>query len=188
MKFTEDWFSGNVDNFKLCMQSLEAHNEFLEIGVFEGRSTCWLLENGLAKDGNIVCIDPYEFWPGIHTQLSGAEAMANFMANHKEVCLGSQSVRLMQDYSYRALARLITNDSKFDFIYVDGSHDPHNVLQDACMAWGLLRDGGVMLFDDYQYPHKNTRMGIDGFLSAFAGQYTEILNNYQYAVKKCPQS
>lgn len=185
MKFTEDWFSNNIDNFKQCMAAAPERKRFLEIGVFEGRSTCWLLENGLDAHGEITCIDPFDFWPGIHTQLSGAEAMAHFMENHREVCLGTQRVHLLQDYSYSALARLIVDGAKFDFIYVDGSHDPHNVLQDACMAWGLLSEGGVMLFDDYRYPHKNTRMGIDGFLNAFEGHYDTIINNYQYGIKKC---
>jgi hypothetical protein len=52
------------------------------------------------------------------------------------------------------------------------------------MAWGLLRSGGVMLFDDYLYPHEPTKIGIDAFLAGFEGKYDIIVNNYQLAVKK----
>jgi predicted O-methyltransferase YrrM len=86
--------------------------------------------------------------------------------------------------SYKALAKLIGHGKQFDFIYVDGVHSPLGVLTDACMSWGLLRSGGVMLFDDYQYPHEPTKVGIDGFLAAFEGHYDIILNNYQLAAKK----
>jgi len=67
---------------------------------------------------------------------------------------------------------------------VDGSHAPDVALTDACMAWGLLKQGGVMLFDDYQYPHEATGKGIDAFLSAFEGQYDLVFSNYQLAVQK----
>ena len=72
----------------------------------------------------------------------------------------------------------------FDFIYVDGSHAPDVALTDACMAWGLLNQGGVMLFDDYKYPEEPTKVGIDAFLAGFEGKYDLILSNYQLAVQK----
>lgn len=187
MKFTEDWFSDNIDNFKKCMASTPEHGRFLEVGVFEGRSTCWLLENGLNKDGTIVCIDAFAFEPSQYNNLSGQEAMTHFVANYKEVCLKTQTVKLMRNWSYYALSDLIINSAPFDFIYIDGSHDPRDTLKDACMAWGLLKRGGVMLFDDYQYPHEDTKSGIDAFLSVFGKDCEIIVNNYQLGVKKCQQ-
>ena len=59
LEFTHDWFSGNINNFQTCMAALDKRNLFLEIGSFEGRATCWLLQNGLADDGEMTCIDPY---------------------------------------------------------------------------------------------------------------------------------
>jgi hypothetical protein len=52
------------------------------------------------------------------------------------------------------------------------------------MSWGLLKKGGVMLFDDYLYPEDNTKDGIDSFLYAYAGEYEDIIKNYQLAVRK----
>ena len=37
----------------------------------------------------------------------------------------------------------------YDVIYVDGSHTARDVLQDAVLGWGLLKRGGLMIFDDY---------------------------------------
>ena len=34
---------------------------------------------------------------------------------------------------------------------MDGSHHARDVLQDAVLAWGLLRPGGYMIFDDYEW-------------------------------------
>jgi hypothetical protein len=52
------------------------------------------------------------------------------------------------------------------------------------MAWQLLRKGGVMLFDDYEYDKEPTKIGIDAFLKGFEGQYEIVLQNYQLAVMK----
>jgi hypothetical protein len=32
-------------------------------------------------------------------------------------------------------------------IYIDGSHEPMDVLTDAVMSWPLLRSNGILIFD-----------------------------------------
>jgi predicted O-methyltransferase YrrM len=180
MNFTQDWFTHNVPNFEKCMaEAGEQRENFLEIGSYEGMSTCWLLQNGLDKSGDIACIDPYP-------NMSDVEE--RFWVNVKEVMGPTQSVNLFKEPSYQALSELIKFKEPysytFDFIYIDGVHSADGALTDACMSWGLLRQGGVMLFDDYLYPHEPTKVGIDAFLAAFKGKYEIIVNNYQLAVKK----
>jgi predicted O-methyltransferase YrrM len=175
MNFTEDWFSHNIPNFEKCIAAIPEKKLFLEIGSYEGRATCWLLEYGLSTKGSIVCIDPFP-------NLSKVEA--RFWSNVQATQGAEQKVSLFKKPSYEALAEMVGHKYVFDFIYVDGSHAPDMALTDACMAWGLLRSGGVMLFDDYLYPHEPTKVGIDAFLAGFEGKYDIIVNNYQLAVKK----
>jgi predicted O-methyltransferase YrrM len=180
MNFTADWFSHNIPNFEKCMTTIgDQRKNFLEIGSYEGRSTCWLLQNGLDKNGTISCIDPYKNMPDVEDR---------FWENIKEVIGPEQGVGCFKETSYQALSEIIKlkepYSHTFDFIYVDGDHDPATTLADACMAWGLLRQGGVMLFDDYQYPHEPTKVGIDAFLAGFEGKYDIIINNYQLGIKK----
>jgi predicted O-methyltransferase YrrM len=156
---------------------------YLEIGCFEGRSSCWLLENALAKDGMLTCVDPYA--PESHLwKLFNTNPLANFKENIAEVKGENQTVDLIQRPSYDGLADLIQAGGEFDFIYVDGDHRPHMALMDGAMAWGLLKQGGTMLFDDYLYPEKPTKDGIDAFLKGFEGLYEIIVNNYQLGIKK----
>jgi predicted O-methyltransferase YrrM len=179
LNFTEDWFTHNIPNFEKCMAALDKRELFLEIGSYEGRATCWLLEHGLSDDGQITCIDPHLYMQ---------EICERFKANVHEVKKPTQYFEYLQNTSYDAMAWLIDDSVNevdvFDFIYIDGVHSPDGALTDACMAWGLLRKGGVMLFDDYLYPHEPTKVGIDAFLAGFAGHYNIIVNNYQLAVKK----
>lgn len=175
MNFTEDWFTHNIPNFRLCMEEIgDERKEFLEIGSYEGRATCWLLENALPKLGVIFCVDPFPNMP---------EVEKRFWENTRAVAK-QKMVVLVKSTSYWALADFIVKKKSFDFIYVDGNHAPDMALTDACMAWGLLRQGGVMLFDDYEYPHEPTKRGIDAFLTAFDGQFDVVLKNYQLAVRK----
>lgn len=183
MNFTEDWFSNNIPNFELCMQATPEKKLFLEIGVFEGRSTCWLLENGLADKGSIVCVDPFS-GSVEHGGIDMPAVEARFWSNTSQVRKATQVVSAFKKPSYQALAEMIGHKYTFDFVYIDGSHAPDDTLADACMAFGLLKQGGVMLFDDYLYPHEPTKVGIDAFLSGFEGKYDVLFSNYQLAVQK----
>lgn len=183
MNFTEDWFSHNIPNFETCMSAIPEKKLFLEIGSYEGRSTCWLLENGLSDKGSIVCIDPFS-GSVEHGGIDMPAVEARFWSNTNKAKKAEQKVSLFKDTSYIAISQMVGFKYTFDFIYVDGSHAPDVALTDACMAWGLLKQGGVMLFDDYLYPHEPTKVGIDAFLDGFKIKYEIILNNYQLAVKK----
>lgn len=183
MNFTQDWFSNNIPNFETCMSFLHDRKRFLEIGAFEGRATCWLLQNGLDAKGHIMCIDSYkvlDYDPSI--DMKAVEE--RFWNNIREVVNSTQSVSGFKEPSYQALSEMIGFKYEFDFIYVDGSHAPDVALTDACMAWRLLKPQGIMLFDDYLYQHEPTKVGIDGFLNAFKGQYRTIVNNYQMGIQK----
>lgn len=184
MNFTQDWFSNNIPNFQVCMDALTEKKLFLEIGAFEGRATCWLLENGLSEKGSIVCIDPYEksdYDPSI--DMKAVEA--RFWTNTSQARKATQIVSSFKEPSYKALAEMIGFKYVYDFIYVDGSHAPFDTLVDACMAWGLLKQGGVMLFDDYMYAHEDTQTGIDAFVNTLPyDKYKILFTNYQLAVQK----
>jgi predicted O-methyltransferase YrrM len=173
MNFTQDWFTHNVPNFEKCMEAAPERLKFLEIGSYEGMSACWLLTNGLEEGGHLTCIDPFF-----------NDMRSVFDKNIREATRLNQVVSVMQTTSYKALAELIGTKQTYDFIYIDGVHSADGALTDACMSWGLLKQGGVMLFDDYLYPHEPTKVGIDGFLAAFDGKYDIIVNNYQLAVQK----
>jgi hypothetical protein len=77
----------------------------------------------------------------------------------------------------------------FDLVYVDGSHRAADVLADAVLSWPLLKNGGIMLFDDYLWqqdprPEHCPRLGIDSFLRWQRGWFDVLLAQYQGAVRK----
>ncbi|CAG8741307.1 12921_t:CDS:1, partial [Dentiscutata heterogama] len=92
--------------------------------------------------------------------------------------------------SLNALTKLnYESKIKFDFIYIDGSHVASNVLADAILAWNLLKDGGIMIFDDYEWDrykeeYNNPKIAIDAFIKCYNPQIEIIHKGYQITIKK----
>lgn len=194
--FTQDWFTHNTDNFIDCKkriaETLGDVNSILEIGCYEGRGTCWMLENMLSDTGSIICVDPFlgvdnpeRADPGLRYKPLEDRFNHNVASSKKP----DQSVNVIPTSSYQALAALITANAQFDFIYVDGDHSGEGAMTDACMAWGLLKQGGVMLFDDYFWDHAadvldRPKMAIDAFMNTFSRRFNVTTVGYQVAVQK----
>ena len=90
--------------------------------------------------------------------------------------------------SYEALTKL-AGGPQFDFIYIDASHTAPDVLMDACVAWPLLKDEGVMVFDDYLWGEQRDvlhrpKLAVDAFVNIFAEQLKPVHMGYQYIVRK----
>jgi predicted O-methyltransferase YrrM len=194
-QYSQDWFTHNTTNFNDCTDRLR--NEFkevtsiLEIGSFEGRGTCWMLENMLSDTGTITCIDPFMGADNDQADSAIRDTVLEGRFNHN-VNLSkkpTQTVNVIPSVSYTALASLITAAAQYDFIYVDGDHAGEAAMTDACMAWGLLRTGGIMLFDDYFWDHVSDvldrpKMAIDAFMNTFSRRFKVTGVGYQIAIQK----
>lgn len=194
-KFTHDYFSQNIDQWSKDLARFvgQPHLAFLEIGSFEGRSACWLLQNILAHDSSrMSCVDTFEQersqgafdTTGLDSTMMSTEDRFDYNirqtgASHRVEKLKGNSHELL-----RSLSR-----SQYDFIYIDGSHVAKDVLEDAVLAWPLLKTGAVLTFDDYQWrdepdPLRCPQIGIDAFLRVYEGHYRMIHKDYQVTLEK----
>lgn len=190
MKFTQDWFSHNIANFNHIKNELGDIQRILEIGCFEGRASCWMLENMLHPHGHLYVIDTFK-GSDEHTGMNLSELRKTFDSNIDEVRKETQGVFVMEKTSCEALGSLIFDKlfDHFDFIYVDGSHKAPDVLTDACMAFNLLRPGGIMLFDDYMWMAQpgilnQPKIAIDTFATIFSDKCVVRMVGYQMAIQK----
>jgi len=194
LKITEDYFSSNSKYWRRDLTRF-AHQpglKFLEVGSFEGLSACWLLRKILTNDNCLLtCIDTFDFaGQGMaHLQDIGLESMSieeRFDYNIKQVG-GSNKVRKIVGYSQTVLRALPF--SHYDYIYIDGSHKSANVLEDAVLAWPLLKKGALLTFDDYEWEHdpnpiNRPKIAIDAFLTVFETHYKLIRKGYQVTIEK----
>jgi predicted O-methyltransferase YrrM len=176
--FTSDWFSNNIHVWDKILVPLQP-KEILEIGSYEGRSACYMIENFTEKQVvKIMCVDTWEGSADIDkTEMGGVE---NRFDSNVGIALKKATVQPLfekvKGNSQEILPILITRENRFDLIYIDGSHQAPDVLTDAIMAFQLLRVGGLMVFDDYllqmeevgyQNPLNMPKPAIDAFLNIF---------------------
>jgi len=180
-----DWFTRHIPVWEAALEEFKGRPDlrYLEIGCYEGRSAVWMLENVLTHEtSRLTCIDPYP-------DHIGADVKQRFLSN-VELSGARDRVDLIVGYSQEELRGLPL--SRFDIIYVDGDHRASAVLEDAVLSWRLLKNGGLMIFDDYGWelsrpPHERPRMGADFFYEAFRPQLDVVHRDYQLMVRKLGQ-
>lgn len=156
---------------------------YLEIGCFEGKSLDWMFKNVLTNpESNAVVIDTFQ-GSDEHDGEEKSNLFNKFVSNLQPYL---HKIKIMVGRSQEELRDL---DRKFDIIYIDGSHNTSDVLEDAVLSWRLLKKDGYMIFDDYNWHYfqdelKNPMIGIDCFLKSFYGQYNEIFKAHQVIIKK----
>jgi predicted O-methyltransferase YrrM len=183
-KYSADWFSVNIPTWDKLLEQLKP-KRLLEIGSYEGRSTCYLIEKlAYQYPIEIYCIDTWE--DGIaydkntsYQGMSEIEKSFDFNIGVAKNNVGNlASVTKYKGFSVKALSRLVSLDEPpvFDFIYIDGSHRATDVLIDAVLSFQLLRVGGFLIFDDYlwttdtlgeQDPLNMPKTAIDAFVNIF---------------------
>ena len=185
--FNYDWTSQNIELFNATLSHLKgAPARGLEIGSFEGRSALWFCANILTHaEARLTCIDTFG-GSAEHSTLDLTNLLQLFQTNTDSV---KDRIRTQIGKSADILPRLTDT---YDFIYVDGSHDPRDVCLDGILAWSLLKPGGVMIFDDYLWgahlpAHQRPRVGIEAFLAVHAGQFAVIVTAYALAIRRNSQ-
>jgi predicted O-methyltransferase YrrM len=179
-EFTTDWFT----RFKgVWEQILTRHppSKMLEIGSYEGRAACFLIETCAAeREVELHCIDSWE--GGMeHDASQMSQVEQRFERNIALARAGAPepvAFHKHKSLSHPALVKLLAEGKAgyFDLIYVDGSHQAPDVLMDAVLSFQLLKVGGVMIFDDYLWSHEPAgrqdfynmpKPAIDAFLNIF---------------------
>ena len=181
-----DDFTMHIPNWELLLQRFKGVLDlnFLEMGCANGRASYWMCDQILTgENSRLYSIDQFETQRYIpkknwHIQLN-EEVDISFKENLKPMidigkCVFIQST--VNDFMR------MDNSREYDFIYIDASHEPEDVLDDAIEAFKALKPGGIIVFDDYGWG--NCRYGIDGFMLAYTGKYDVIFTGYQVAIEK----
>lgn len=191
--FTTDWFSGNIERWNQYKDEFyDKPNQYcLEIGSWEGRASLYIAENFCNGEGShLICIDtwqgsrehPDDSTNGLYERFhSNAQC---FIDNNKIIPRKGTSKEVLLDLNNKLQAGAL---QKFNFIYIDGSHDAKDVLMDAVLSWELLSVGGIMIFDDYEwgdYGDCGPKPAIDGFLASYKSMYEVLSKSYQVHIRK----
>ena len=175
--------NNRTKNFSTCLKAAGEVKRYLEVGVAEGWSGRWWIEKSLkGNQGEYQGIDIW--WDWKKDGLSG-EQMRERAVQNLDV-EGFDAVNLLDGPCWEYLPKM--EKLSFDVIYIDGDHGRIPVLGDSCLAWKLLRVGGVMLWDDYgmRSSGRPVKTSVDAFLKVIEGHWKEVsgISSWQKGVIK----
>jgi hypothetical protein len=189
-RFSVDWFSHNIPIWERFFTDNNLHGRpelrFLEIGCFEGRSTVYLLDNILThKSSSIDVIDTFQ---GSVNEIGMSGLGLNdlldvFQYNTRYY---KEKINIYIGESNNILRKLDTTPT-YDIIYIDGSHIASDILTDAVLCHSLLKQYGLLIFDDYLWTgtsKKTPKMAIDSFIDIYEEYYEILWSDYQLICKK----
>jgi hypothetical protein len=187
-----NWFAKSaVDNFAtyLVQDAGLPDLNYLQLGVFTGDTSVWLMENILTHPtSHLTDIDT---WQGSdeddHKSMDFEDVYNTYLHRVDEY----EHEGRLRHYRTTTTNFLLSapNEFKYDFIYVDADHTTVGVLLDAELSWRLLKSGGIMAFDDLTWgehlpPSQSPKAGILLFAERHKIEFDLIVANTQYWIKK----
>lgn len=180
-----DWFTGGYaeDAFRRHLLPLAGEPlQCLQIGAYCGDASVWLLENVLTKVGGwLVDVDTWKGSNEIdHAAIDFSSVEEFYIERMRQFSRVGKFTGTSDDY-------FSMGPAPFDFIYIDGSHESHQVLRDAVNAERFLKPGGLMAFDDYMWggaARNIPRPAIDAFLRCYEEQIDVLEIGLQVWVRK----
>jgi SAM-dependent methyltransferase len=180
-----DDFTMHITNWQSFLTRFEAQPDlnFLELGTAQGRATVWLLENVLtATNSKITTVDMKHLMPvtkdSLKQKLDNQDVVIDCLDNLAPY-LATNRCTFVLDSTDNFFK---TNKQQFDFVYVDASHDPDQVLRDAINSFDVVKPNGLLLFDDYGWG--DCAIGIESFVQSFKHKVNVLHRGYQVLVEK----
>jgi predicted O-methyltransferase YrrM len=183
-RYTHTWFLGSEIRAGLRhFLDPSAENKILEIGCFEGLSSVFFADHFLNNpSSSLTCVDPF--------LTIGDNDHAKYLQNNEEltfdfntsICKNSNRITIHKITSDTFFER---NTQTYNFIYIDGCHEPDFITRDMENSFLCLEKNGIMWMDDYGGGDGiQIRDTMNAFLERHRGQYELIHKGYQLAIKK----
>ena len=160
-KFTETWFDGNIPNWTNLFTALKEQLDFVPKSVLE--IGCF---EGRATTW--LC-------DNILQEGTRYDIVDTFGGSLNETGMGEAGEKLKEE----------------DFIYIDASHRADDTFVDAYYANKLLKNTGLMIFDDFgwkdpkdTHPSISPELGVHTFIANYDREYKLVMKGYQVAVWK----
>ena len=147
----------------------------LEIGTYEGIFTLYAAENFADE---VHTVDPFLVSDEGSRVLNSTES--NFYRNIS-FSKSSHKIYHHKCTSERFFAK---NILKFDFIYIDGSHEPEIASGDLDSSLLCCVDGGVIWVDDFNSNYKTLHTTIKSWLSRNIDAVEIVHQGYQLGLRK----
>jgi hypothetical protein len=183
-----NWFVPHAQsNFEKYLSPYKGKPDlrFLQLGVFTGDASAWLLSNILTDTSSHL--DDVDTWAGSDEE---EHREFDFSDVHKTYRLKTKDFKNVASHQVDSVTYLAERrKDTYDFIYIDADHTAAGVINDAIHSWRTLKTGGIMAFDDYNWKTEKELVyrplaAIDFFCWSFADKLEILEANEQVWVKK----
>ncbi len=198
MQFTRNWFRmRNLATFREFVHPVWAGKPitYLELGVFEGMSMCWMMQHILTHPkARAVGIDPWLQTTKLSEgdmELVKQRALYNIARWSFAAEGGSHGkCELHRANSAEILRRMVgrhgfagITKGSVDLCMVDGNHNALAVLDDLRLVHQLMKVGGWILLDDVENDRPkvdHVREGLDMWLVEVGGDDVSQVWKHKY--------
>jgi len=182
--FTRNWFRArNLETFRKYVHPRWAGLPitYLEIGVFEGMSMCWMFEHVLTSlESKAVGIDPWIMTTKLDNDYM-YEVMERAYRNTdswlgRRILVRGSSVEVLRRMLGRGGYKGISKQS-VDLAMIDGDHNRLGAYDDARNCLELVKPGGQILFDDVENDRQkqdHVKDAIEMFLADFGDRVKQV--------------
>ena len=178
-----------IDHIPIWEPLLKSYQEkplkILEIGSLQGNSAIyWLTKVLNHSSSKLWCIEPFQRTKRVPDRELFLENIGKTGQAKKMTLL-----EMTSDQAFNKLPSILPN-ILFDIIYVDGSHEAEVVARDATSSFHFVKQGGIIIFDDYKMPRVfaidkiGPKPSIDEFLDKYQDSLDILHSGYQVIVRK----
>ena len=166
---SQNYFGEHLQGFKN-----KDNLKFLQIGVYTGDGSIWLVDNLLTgQNCTLTDVDKWEL--DSSRRQEDKDWFADVEKTYDEKIKNYTNIIKHKIDSFSFFAH---NTEMYDFIYLDGDKSAEGRYQDAMSAWQILKPNGLLVCDDASYVspamNANPFVGLNRFLTEMSGQYTLI--------------
>jgi len=162
--------------------------KIVEIGIYEGASSCFWSDFYMSHpESRLISIDPFtgsdehHAKPENYPELAQIELTARGNIAKSDNAAKIEIVKGCSWDVFPELNRRFGGEAWIDVLYIDGAHDSASVARDTTLYVPMVKEGGIVIFDDYGHP--DVRRGVDGALNAFASMEYAIYSGWQLICK-----
>ena len=185
VKIFKDTFDKFVSSYWKCKLSKQIN--VLEIGTYTGTSLIEIIKYIPNSFGTAIDLWSSYSESNLLLNMDNLKVKDSFLKNVKTAEL-EHKIRGIQQESKNVLIQFIKDGTKFDIIYVDGSHLLLDTYLDIVLAWEILEKAGYLFIDDYLFEKdeilERPFESVNHFLKLYEGQYNILHKGYRVFLEK----
>ena len=178
-------------SFLMSYLTLEFNlRNYVEIGVYRGRSFFPMAYSVQLTGGIAYGIDPYEYQAAKEYDLAEDISISvnNFMASldfpeiynvvknlQQELGLSDNS-EIVRQPSSQAIEYFQQNNITIDMLHINGNHDTMQVMEDIDLYLPFVRNGGFVVMDDINFD------SVKPAVNRLKRKFDIVFNNGQFAI------